>query len=88
MHIKKKIYKHGIPKKRYFLGSDRSADSFLDFPNCSTVGGERLLPCTGWLGSTEVFATESPEKILPSGQMQKMLEQAGRNDAGFSGVII
>lgn len=32
----------------YFLGSERSTDSFLVFANCSMAGGARLLPDADW----------------------------------------
>lgn len=35
-------YRKEIEKQTYFLGSERSIDSFLVFANCSMAGGARL----------------------------------------------
>lgn len=52
----------------YFLGSERSEDSFLDFANCSTEGGARLLPGADWAHSRSAYewavALEHPVALL------------------------
>lgn len=52
----------------YFLGSERSADSFLVFANCSTEGGARLLPRADWAHSRSAYewavALEHPVALL------------------------
>lgn len=48
----------------YFLGSERSADNFLVFANCSNAGGARLLPGNDWIHSGSAYEWAVADETL------------------------